>query len=256
GEAARDHHERLGIGAGDSSNGLAVGEVGLARHRAGVDDIDLRGLLRLHGAVACLLGEDAHLLRLDLVQPATEGGEGDGRGRAHAVSASLSWRGGAPVSPPVLQRRVVGMPASSRIDWKARMRWSGGRWKPEPSQSLNGMRLTLARTPLRRRTSRRASSAESLTRSRSTYSKVMRWRKATGKPRQASSSSSMAKPLFTGMIRFRIWLLVACSEMARLTLRLSLASFSMPLTRPTVDTVMRRGEKPNALGSVRIRSDW
>jgi hypothetical protein len=50
-------------------------------------------------------------------------------------------------------------------------------------------------------------------------------------------------------------LLVAWSEMARLTLRFSLASRSMPLTRPTVETVIRRGENPKAFGSVRIRSD-
>ena len=30
----------------------------------------------------------------------------------------------------------------------------------------------------------------------------------------------------------------------------------MPLTSPTVDTVMRRGEKPKACGSVRSRSDF
>jgi hypothetical protein len=109
--------------------------------------------------------------------------------------------------------------------------------------------------PLSNRTSRRASSGASLMPSSRTYSKVIRWRKATGKRRQASSSSSIAKPLFTGMIRSRISLLVACSEMARLTLRPSLARRSMPTTRPTVETVIRRGEKPKAFGSVRMRRD-
>ena len=51
-------------------------------------------------------------------------------------------------------------------------------------------------------------------------------------------------------------LLVACREIARLTRRFSRASLSIPLTRPTVDTVIRRGEKPNAWASVRMRSDF
>ena len=60
----------------------------------------------------------------------------------------------------------------------------------------------------------------------------------------------MAKPLFTGMMRSRISLLVAWSEMARFTRRFSPARRSMPPTRPTVDTVMRRGDmaKPGGIG--------
>jgi len=60
----------------------------------------------------------------------------------------------------------------------------------------------------------------------------------------------------TGMIRSRISLLVAWSETARLTRRFSFASRSMPVTSPTVETVMRRGENAKACGSVRRRSDF
>src|SRR5258705_11198598 len=180
GETSRGHDQRGGIGPDDAPYGLAVGEVGPARHRAGIDDVDLGRLAGVDGAIARLLDEGPHLLRLDLVQPAAEGGEGDGRPAAHTVTTSLSCPQAAPMSSPLLQRTVVRMPSSRRSDWKARMRWRGGRWKPEPSQSLKGIRLTLARMPLRSRTRRRASSAESFTRPRSTYSNGMRWRKATG----------------------------------------------------------------------------
>ena len=84
----------------------------------------------------------------------------------------------------------------------------------------------------------------------------MRWRNGSGKRRHAASSSSIAKPRLTGMIRSRISLLVAWSEIARLTRRFSFASRSMPVTSPTVETVMRRGENPKACGSVRRRSDF
>src|SRR5712691_715614 len=256
GQAAGDDDERGGIRPGDAPYGLAVGEVGAARHRAGIDHVDLCRLPVLDRSKARLLDERAQLLGLDLVEPAAERGKADGQSAAHTVTTSLSWPQAAPMSSPLLQRTVARTPCSSRMAWKPRMRWRGGRWKPEPSQSLNGIRLILARIPFSSRTSRRASSAPSLTPSSSTYSKVMRWRKATGKRRQAWSSSSMAKPLFTGMIRSRISLLVAWREMARLTRRFSLASRSMPLTSPTVDTVMRRGARARPRGSVRMRMDF
>ena len=80
----------------------------------------------------------------------------------------------APMSSPLLQRTVVVRPASIRIAWKARMRASGGRRKSAPSQSLNGIRFTLARIPCSSRTRRRASSGLSLTFSSITYSKNTR----------------------------------------------------------------------------------
>ena len=84
------------------------------------------------------------------------------------------------MSSPLLHRTVVVIPASSRIDWKARMRASGGRRKFAPSQSLNGIRFTLAFTPRRRRARRCASSVVSLTSSSITYSKNTRWREVSG----------------------------------------------------------------------------
>src|ERR1700687_3536263 len=250
GQASGDDDERLRVGARNAPDRLAVGEIGAAGDRARVDDVDLGRFAFLHRPVPSLLDERPHLLGLDLVEPAAERGETD---RPHTSTVSLSWPQAAPMSSPLLHLTVARMLCSSRSSWKPIIRWSGGRRKPEPSQSLKGIRLIFARMPLSRRTSRRASSGASLTPSSRTYSKVMRWRKATGKRRQASSSSSIAKPLFTGMILSRVSMVVGWSEMARLTLRSSFARRSIPRTSPTVETVIRRGEKPKALGSVRSR---
>ena len=55
------------------------------------------------------------------------------------------------------------------------------------------------------------------------------------------------------MMRLRTSSVVAFSEMARLGAGDSLASSSMPLTRPTVETVIRRGENPAPQG---CSSSW
>jgi hypothetical protein len=56
------------------------------------------------------------------------------------------------------------------------------------------------------------------------------------------------------MSRLRASSVAAWSETARFTRRFSRARRSRPRTRPTVDTVMRRGEKPNPRGAMRMRS--
>src|SRR5207249_6628767 len=255
GVATRHDQHGFGVLAGDPPDDLPVGEVGPPGHRAGVHHVDLGGLLAGDGAETVALEQPHQLLGLDLVEPAPQGREGDGDRRHHATTASLNWPQAAPMSSPLLQRTVAVIPCSSSTLWKARMRVSGGRANGAPCQSLNGIRLTFARMPLSRRPSLRASCRVSLTPSSSTYSKVMRWRNGSGKRRQAASNGSMAKPLFTGMRRSRVSLVVAWSEIARLTRRFSRASFSMPPTSPTVDTVIRRGEEPKAPGSVGSRSD-
>ncbi len=53
-------------------------------------------------------------LGVDLVQPATEGGEGDGRHQA--ATASRSCPQAAPMSSPLLHRTVVVTPAFRRSD--------------------------------------------------------------------------------------------------------------------------------------------
>ena len=126
GEAAGDDDERIRIRPRDATYGLAVGEVGATRHRAGIDHVDLGGLAIFHGAKAGLLDQGAKLPRLDLVEPAAERGEADGR-PAHTETVSLSWPQAAPMSSPLLQRTVARTPCSSRMAWKPRMRWSGGR---------------------------------------------------------------------------------------------------------------------------------
>src|SRR6266567_2209098 len=125
------------------------------------------------------------------------------------------------MSSPLLQRTVVVMSASSSTDWKARMRGNGGRWNVEPSQSLKGIRLTLAFTPRNRRASRRASSTPSLTPSSITYSKNTRCRWVSGYFRTASMSADRFQDLFTGMSCDLTSSEDACSETARLTLRSS-----------------------------------
>src|SRR5207247_1729434 len=122
---------------------LPVGDLGARRHRAGVDDDDVRGGTERHRRKAARLEGRLQPLAVDLVEAAPEGREGDAAAR-HAT-ASFNWPQAAPMSSPLLQRTVVVMPASSRIDWKARMRASGGRRNPEAGQSLNGIRFTLAR---------------------------------------------------------------------------------------------------------------
>ncbi len=62
GEAAGDDDERVGVGSNDAPDRLPVGEVGTARDRARVDDVDVGGLALLHGTEAGLLDERAHLL--------------------------------------------------------------------------------------------------------------------------------------------------------------------------------------------------
>src|SRR5262249_58162541 len=132
------------------------------------------GVVERHRAKTPRLECRLHLLTVHLVDAAAERREGDRAG--HAGIGSRSWPQAAPMSSPLLQRTVVVMPASSSTDWKARMRGSGGRWNVAPSQSLNGIRLTLAFTPRSSRANRRASSTSSLTPSRITYSKKTRCR--------------------------------------------------------------------------------
>src|SRR2546421_2838851 len=175
------------------------------------------------------------------VEPAAERRERDGA-RAHAGIGSLSWPHAAPMSSPLLHRTVVVISASSRIDWNARIRASGGRRNGDPSQSLKGIRLTFARTPRRSRTSRRASSGESLIPSSMTYSKKTRWRGASGYFLTAATSVSTLHERLTGMSCDRTSSDAAWSEIARFTLRFSRPSFSIPGTSPTVETVIRRGE--------------
>src|SRR5262249_32948194 len=149
-------------------DGLAIREVGAGGDGARVDDDDVGGLVERHRAKALRLQGRLHLLTVHLVEATAERGE---RHRPrHAGTDSRSWPQAAPMSSPLLQRTVVVMPASSSTDWNARMRGSGGRWNVDPSQSLNGIRLTLAFTPRSSLASRRASSTSSLTWSSITYS--------------------------------------------------------------------------------------
>src|SRR6185436_893112 len=138
---------------------------------ARVDHHDVRGRVRLDRPVAARLQARLQLGGVRLVEAAAECREGH---RHHATTGSLSWPHGAPMSSPLLQRTVVVTPASSRIAWNARMRGSGERRKPEASQSLNGIRLTFARTPRSSCARRRACSGLSLTSSSMTYSKKTR----------------------------------------------------------------------------------
>src|ERR671937_692715 len=174
--AAGDDHTRVGIAAARAANRLAIGDLRARGHRAGVDDHDVGGRTERYRREAARLERRLQLLAVHLVEAAAQRGERDAR---HAT-ASLSCPHAAPMSSPLLQRTVVMMPASSRIDWNARIRARGGRRNPEPGQSLNGIRLTFARTPRSRRARRRASSGLSFIPSSSTYSKNTRCRGASG----------------------------------------------------------------------------
>ena len=68
-------------------------------------------------------------------------------------------------------------------------------------------------------------------------------------------SAAIGKPRLMGISRPRTSSVVAWSEMARFTRRDSRPSRSMAGTRPTVDTVTRRGENPRPRASVSVRSD-
>src|SRR3989449_10354661 len=159
--ATRDDDARVGIGAARAADRLAVGDLGARRHRARVDDDDVRGGAERHRRKAARLEGRLPPLVVDLVEAAPQGREGEAAGR-HATAA-FNWPQAAPMSSPLLQRTVVVMPASSRIDWKSRMRASGGRRNSEAGQSLNGIRFTLARTVRSRRARRWASSGASFT---------------------------------------------------------------------------------------------
>src|SRR5947209_7964518 len=209
--------------------------------RARVHHDHIGRLAEGHRAEAARLEHGLELLAVRLVEPAPERSE-RARARAHADTGSLSWPHAAPMSSPLLHRTVVVSPASSRIDWNARIRGSAGRRNGAPSQSLKGIRLTFARTPRRSRTRRRASSGESLTASSRTYSKKTRWRGASGYFLTAAMSVSTFHERLTGMSCDLTSSDPAWSEMARFTLRFSRPSFSIPGTSPTVETVIRRGE--------------
>src|SRR5437867_2375770 len=250
--APRHHDARVRIPARRPADRLAIGELRARRHGAGVHDDEIGLFAERHCPEAALLEPRLHLVRIDLVQPTAERRERDRT--AHAGTDSRSWPHAAPMSSPLLQRTVVVTPLPSRIAWKARMRASGDRRNVAPSQSLNGIKFTLARTPRSRRTSRRASSSESFTPSSITYSKKTRCRGASGYFFTASISVARFHDRFTGMSRERTSSDAPCSEIARFTFSSSRPSFSMPATSPTVDTVMRRGEYPTpSRASVKIR---
>ena len=101
---------------------------------------------------------------------------------------------------------------------------------------------------------RAASMSLSLTPANSTYSKVMRRWWPSGKRRAAASRAAMFQRRLTGMSWSRTSSVVALSEMARLGSGRTLASRSMPVTTPEVDTVMRRGDRPAPQGCSMMES--
>src|SRR2546430_3476811 len=241
GPAAGHDEPRARTHPGRAPDRLAVGELGARSHRARVHHDHVGRLAEGHRLEPARLEHRLELLRVHLVEPAAEGRERDGA-RAHAGIGSLSWPHAAPMSSPLLHRTVVVISASSRIDWNARIRASGGRPDGDPDPWLKGIRVTFARTPRRSRTRRRASSGESLIPSSMTYSKKTRWRGASGYFLTAATSVSTLHERLTGMSCDRTSSDAAWSEIARFTLRFSRPSFSIPGTSPTVETVIRRGE--------------
>ena len=103
--------------------------------------------------------------------------------------------------------------------------------------------------------SRSASSSESLTPSRSTYSKVTR-RRLLERERAHRFEQARDVPLLVDRHQHVAHLVGGGVErdrqVQRSAVRVSAASFSMPGTRPAVETVMRRREKSAPVGSVRI----
>ena len=70
---------------------LAIGELGAGGHGTRVDDDHVGGLVEIHGSVPARLEQGPDLLRVDLVEPAPEGCEGNGPGGAQ-VSCHSRWR--------------------------------------------------------------------------------------------------------------------------------------------------------------------
>jgi len=121
------------------------------------------------------------------------------------------------------------------------------------------MRFTLEGMSRSSRTSRSASASLSLTPASSTYSNVTRRPCDSGKRRAASSSAAIGQRRLMGMIWSRTSSVVAFSEMARFGAGEMAASLSIPVTRPAVDTVMRRGENDAPQGcssSASARVTW
>src|SRR6185437_3049149 len=154
-------------------------------------------------------------------------------GAAQAVAAACAFRSSllrrftlsdlscpqaAMMSSPRGVRTGEEYPAALTMSEKALIAASLERSKGAPGHGLNGIRLTLAGMPARRRTSALASAGLSLTPFSMTYSKVMR--RALLEPgyvRQAWSSSASGYFLLSGTSTSRSSSVTACSEIARLT---------------------------------------
>ena len=151
-----------GCRARDPADGLAIGEVGARRHRARVDHVTTSARSsraapsgsRAPRGAPCISCDSTWLRRQPSVANATVTGAASCAARLLAELAA----GRADVLA-LAPADGGGDAGSSRIAWKARMRGSGGRAKLEPSQSLNGIRLTLPRIPCSSCASRWASSA-------------------------------------------------------------------------------------------------
>ena len=138
---------------------------------------------------------------------------------------------------------------------RRRARPTGGR-TGMPAAALSGIRFTFALMPASSRASRRASSSESLTPSSSTYSNVIRLRFLTaetaGRPRgcRAANTSSSAARWRRAAPRWSRGARSPGSASAS-----SCASLSSIGTRPTVDSVTRRGpDRQDPCSSLRMRS--
>mmetsp|Transcript_24873 Transcript_24873/g.78385 ORF Transcript_24873/g.78385 Transcript_24873/m.78385 type:complete len:211 (+) Transcript_24873:526-1158(+) len=71
---------------------------------------------------------------------------------------------------------------------------------------------------------------------------------------RTSKTSAMGNMRFRGTSRFRSSVKGECSEKARFTCGNSSVSFRIPGMTPTVETFIRREEKPSSSGDVRMRS--